>query len=66
MSFIPDEIQAIEQTLPTVGQHVAQTGIGAKTFNDLTKDEALGLVATCVKAFRVELENVFDANDIPW
>lgn len=66
MSFIPDEIQAIEQTLPAVGQHVASSGIGGKAFNDLTKDEALGLVATCVKAFRVELEKVFEANDIPF
>lgn len=66
MTFIPDEIQAIEQALPSVGQHVASTGIGAKAFNDLTKEEALGLVANCVKAFRVELEKVFDANDVPF
>lgn len=66
MTFIPDEIQAIEQALPAVGQHVASTGIGAKAFNDLTKEEALGLVANCVKAFRVELEKVFDANDVPF
>lgn len=66
MKFIPDEIQAIQQALPAVGQHVAATGIGGKSFNDLTKDEALGLVANCVKAFRVELEKVFAENDIPF
>ena len=66
MSFIPDEIQAIEQSLPAIGQHVATSGIGGKAFNDLTKDEALGLVANCVKAFRIELDKVFDENDIPF
>lgn len=66
MSLIPAEIMAIEQSLPAVGQHVASTGIGNKTFNDLTRDEALGLVATCVKTFRVKLEEVFDDQDIPF
>lgn len=66
MKFIPDEIQAIEQSLPAIGQHVAQTGIGAKAFNDLSKDEVLGLIATSIKTFRVELEKVFDANDVPF
>lgn len=66
MSLIPAEIMAIEQSLPAVGQHVASTGIGKKTFNDLTRDEALGLVAVCVKTFRVKLEEVFDAKDMPW
>lgn len=66
MSLIPAEIMAIEQSLPAVGQHVASTGIGAKAFNDLTRDEALGLVAACVKTFRVKLEEVFDDQDIPF
>lgn len=66
MKFIPDEIQAIEQSLPAIGQHVAQAGIGAKAFNDLSKDEVLGLIATSIKTFRVELEKVFDANDVPF
>lgn len=66
MKFIPDEIQAIEQSLPAIGQHVAATGIGAKAFNDLTKDEVLGLIATSIKTFRVELEKVFDENDVPF
>lgn len=66
MKFIPDEIQAIQQALPAVGQHVATAGLGGKTFNDLTKDEALGLVANCVKAFRVELEKIFEYQDIPF
>lgn len=66
MALIPAEIMAIEQSLPDVGKHVAATGIGTKPFNDLTRDEALGLVAACVKTFRVELDKVFDDQDIPF
>lgn len=64
MKFASDEIAAIENALPAVGQHVVAADIGSKAFNDLTKEEALGLVANCIRAFRVELDKIFA--DIPY
>ena len=66
MTFSEQEIRAVEGALPAVGQHVATAGIGAKTFNDLTREEALALVANTVRAFRGSLHEIFDAEDIPF
>ena len=49
-----------------MGQHVAASGIGAKAFNDLTKDEALALVAATVRGFRGALNEIYDEDEIPF
>lgn len=50
------EIEAIQSMLPAMGEFVASSGIGGKTFNDLSRDEICGLFATTVKTFRAELD----------
>ena len=66
MKFSEQEIRAVQGTLPAVGQHVASSGIGAKAFNDLTKDEALALVAATVRGFRGALNEIYDEDEIPF
>jgi hypothetical protein len=56
MAFAQFEIDAIQSMLPAMGEYVANSGIGPKSFNDMTKDEILGLFANTVKVFRAELE----------
>jgi hypothetical protein len=67
MSFTKDEIDAFQKMLPALGQHVAAQGIGAKAFNDLTKDEVLALCAATVRGFREALAVIYDLeSDIPF
>lgn len=56
VSFTQYEIQAVEAMLPTMGEYVAASGIGGKAFNDLSRDEVCGLLATTIKTFRAELD----------
>lgn len=65
MTFNNDEIEAIKGTLPALGQHVATAGIGGKAFNDLTRDEVLGLVAATVSGFRESFDAVL-GSDVPF
>lgn len=66
MKFSNDEIQAVQESLPELGEHVVKAEIGTKAFNDLSKDEVLGLVAATIKAFRKSLEAVYEKNDVPY
>jgi hypothetical protein len=59
------EIEAIQAMLPAMGEYVASNDIGGKAFNDLSRDEVLGLFATTIKAFRVELDAQLSA-DVPY
>ncbi len=64
MKFNPDEIKAFEQALPALGQHVATNGLGDKTFNTMTRDEILGVMAATVREFREQFNTIM--GDIPW
>lgn len=66
MKFAQYEIEAVQASLPAVGQHVAEAGIGTKAFNDLSKDEVLALVAKTVVAFRKASAEILDEQDIPF
>ena len=50
------EADAIEASLGEVGAYVVRAGIGDKTFNDLSRDDVLGLMAKIVRAYRASLE----------
>ncbi len=65
MQFTNDEIAAIEQMLPALGQKVADQGIGAKSFNDLTRDEVLAFSAATVRTFRESFAEII-GNDVPF
>jgi hypothetical protein len=52
VTYTQDEIQAFQEMLPLLGKAVAAQGIGAKAFNDLSRDEALAFAAATVRAFR--------------
>lgn len=64
VSFTQYEIEAIQSMLPAMGEFVAAQGMGDKAFNDLTRDEVLGLFATTVKTFRAEYEA--QIGDVPF
>lgn len=64
MKFSVDEIKAIEGALPFLGKHVAESGIGDKAFNELSRDEALALVAQSVRGFREAFNDIM--GDIPF
>lgn len=66
MAFSPLEIEAVEKMLPTMGQYVAESGIGTKSFNDCSRDEILGLFASTVRTFRKEFQEVIDREGIPY
>jgi hypothetical protein len=68
MSFTKDEIEAFQKMLPVLGQHVAAQGIAAKAFNDLSREEILGLCAATVRGFREALEAHYraEADGIPY
>jgi hypothetical protein len=67
MSYTQDEIKAFQAMLPQLGAAVASQGIGAKAFNDLTKDEVLALCAATVRGFREALAVIYDLeSDIPY
>lgn len=65
MKYSEDEIKAIEQMLPALGQKVAEQNIGAKAFNDLTRDEALAFAATTIRTFRESFAEVI-GGDVPF
>lgn len=56
MDFSIDEITAIERSLPGLGKHVVDKGIGDKAFNDLTRDEALGFVVAAIRNYRAAFD----------
>lgn len=64
MKFSVDEIKAIEGSLPALGQHVVENGIGTKAFNDLSRDEVLALIAASIRGFREEFNDMM--SDIPF
>jgi hypothetical protein len=67
MSYTKDEIEAFQNMLPALGAAVSAQGIGAKAFNDLTKDEVLALCAATVRGFREALAVIYDLeSDIPF
>lgn len=68
MTYTKDEIAAFEQMLPALGQHVASQGIGAKAFNDLSRDEVLALCAATVRTFRETLTKLYnlEADGVPY
>lgn len=49
------EIEAIEKSLPKLGEYVVQSGIVNKPFAECSRDEILALTANIVKIFRVTL-----------
>jgi len=51
--------------LPEMGAFVADNEMGAKAFNDLTRDEALGLFANTIKIFRANFAEVL-GDDLPF
>ncbi len=59
------ECRAIEASLPTVGQHVMHAGLMEKPFKDLTRDEALRLCASVVKAYQDNLTTITMAEGPP-
>lgn len=65
MAFSQIEIEAIEKMLPAMGEYVAGSGMGAKAFNDLSRDEALALFANTVKTFRATFADVL-GDDVPF
>lgn len=68
VTYTQDEIRAFEKMLPTLGQHVAAQGLGAKAFNDLSRDEVLAFCAATVRGFRTALNEIYevDAGGIPY
>ena len=66
VSFSHFEVEAIEKMLPVMGQYVAESGIGAKAFNDCSRDEILGLFASTVKTFRTEFQQVIEREGVPF
>lgn len=65
MTYTKDEIDAFQKMLPALGAFVAEQGIGAKAFNDLSRDEVLALCAGTVREFRKAFMTVVDS-DIPY
>ena len=63
MKFTLDETKAIEASLPNLGKHVAETGLAAKSFNDMSREEILGLSAFIIREFREQWD---DLTDIPF
>ena len=59
------ECKAIEQTLPFVGQHVAEKQIGDWPTNELTKDEVLCFIASCVKGYQTKLHDLNEEDGPP-
>lgn len=64
MKLTEMEQHAVIAALPDVGAYVASVGM-EKGLADYSKDEALGLVAACVKAFRAKLADLI-GDDVPF
>ena len=67
MTYTKDEIDAFQKMLPALGAAVASQGIGAKAFNDLSRDEVLALSAATVRTFREAFMEVVSVDsEIPY
>lgn len=65
VTYSQDEIAAFEQMLPALGAKVAEQGIGEKTFNELSREEALAFAAATVRTFREAFAEVI-GSDVPF
>ncbi len=64
MKLTEMEQEAVIATLPGLGAYVA--GIGSdKGLADYSRDEVLGLIATCVKEFRTQLHDII-GEEVPF
>lgn len=59
------ECKAIEQALPALGKYVADTKIGARAIDQLSREEVLGFMANCVKAYQAKLYDLTEADGPP-
>lgn len=59
------EIAAIENSLKTIGQCMANRGIVQKSFAEMDKAEICGVIADIVRTFRKQLD-VENETDIPY
>ncbi|WP_025160806.1 DUF6511 domain-containing protein [Sphingobium indicum] len=64
MKLTEMEQQAVIATLPGLGVYVAGIGM-EKGLAEYSKDEVLGLIATCVKEFRTQLHEII-GEEVPF
>lgn len=59
------EIAAISNSLPAIGQAMANRALAEKAFSQMSKDEVCALIADIVRAFRKQLD-IENETDIPF
>jgi hypothetical protein len=65
MNLTKEEVAAIEASLPEVGAVVAEIGMD-RPFADWSRDEALRLVVTCVRAYQKKLLEITEREGPPF